>query len=139
MQTQEDHIPTLLVVEDDVIVRIVIADDLRLAGFEVIEAGNGAEAMSLLSGNRRIDVVFSDIHMPGGVNGIALAGFVIDRFPQTRIILTTGSDDGQDLAMATGLHLIRKPYRPETVIATVALVLKEIDSVRTQTGLSSRG
>lgn len=99
--------------------RIVISDDLIHAGFKVIEAGTGTEAQAILSSGRQIDVVFTDIHMPGRTNGIALAEFVLAGFPQTRVILTSGSEDGHDVAGASSIPYIRKPYRPETVIAEV--------------------
>jgi len=122
-----DQTPTVLVAEDDVIVRIVIADDLRLAGFEVIEAGSGAEALALLSSDRPVDLILSDVHMPGRLNGIDLAAIIMDRFPQTRIILCSGSTDGHDLAVISGIPFIDKPYRPEAVIALVASMLQDRD------------
>ncbi len=127
MHNPSDQTPTVLVAEDDVIVRIVIADDLRLAGFEVIEAGSGAEALAFLSSDRPIDLILSDVHMPGRLNGIDLAAIVMDRFPQTRIILSSGSTDGHDLAGISGIPFIHKPYRPETVIALVASIFQDRD------------
>ncbi len=119
MSRQTGEVPAVLVVEDDVIVRLVIADDLRQAGFKVIEAGTGTEAQSILSSGERVDVLFTDIHMPGRLNGIALAEHVLATFPQTRIILTSGSEDGHEVAGASRIPYLRKPCRPETVIAEV--------------------
>ena len=124
MHNPPDQTPTVLVAEDDVIVRIVIADDLRQAGFEVIEAGSGAEALDLLSTDRHVDLILSDVHMPGRLNGIDLAAIIMDRFPQTHIILCSGSSDGHDLAGISGIPYIDKPYRPEAVIALVASILQ---------------
>lgn len=139
MRTQPDKSPTVLVVEDDVIVRIVIADDLRLAGFQVIEAGSGGEALAVLDTDRTVDLIVSDIHMPGRINGIDLAVTVLNRFPQTRIILCSGSTDGHKLAGISGIPFIPKPYRPEAVIALVTLLLKEGDFDRTKARLRARG
>ena len=127
MHNPSDQTPTVLVAEDDVIVRIAIADDLRLAGFEVIEAGSGAEALAFLSADPPVDLILSDVHMPGRLNGIDLAAIVMDRFPQTRIILCSGSTDGHDLAGISGIPFIHKPYRPEAVIALVASILQDRD------------
>ena len=127
MHNPPDQTPTVLVAEDDVIVRIVLADDLRDAGFEVIEAGSGAEALALLTAGRHVDLILSDVHMPGRLNGMDLAAIVTDRFPRTRIILCSGSMDGHDLAGISGIPFIRKPYRPEAVLALVALLLKDGD------------
>lgn len=132
MHNPSDQTPTVLVAEDDVIVRIVIADDLRLAGFDVIEAGSGAEALALLSADRPIDLILSDVHMPGRLNGIDLAAIVMDRFPQTRIILCSGSTDGHDLAGNSDISFIDKPYRPEAVIALVASILQDRDLDQSQ-------
>jgi CheY-like chemotaxis protein len=120
-----DQTPTVRVAEDDVIVSIVIADDLRLAGFDVIEAGSGAEALALLSTDRYIDLIQSDVHMPGRRNGTDLAAIIMDRFPQTRIILCSGGTDGHDLTGSSGIPFIDKPCRPEAVIALVALQLQD--------------
>jgi CheY-like chemotaxis protein len=139
---QQTHTPTVLVVEDDVIVRIVIADELRLGGFEVIEAGSGPEALAVLSTDRTIDLIFSDIHMPGRINGAALAAIVRDRFSRTRIILCSGSTDGLDLAGIPAVPFVRKPYRPEAVLALVAQLMRGgegTDIDRSQTGLTALG
>ena len=139
MHHPSDQTPTVLVAEDDVIVRIVIADDLRLAGFEVIEAGSGAEALALLSADRVIDLILSDVHMPGRLNGIDLAEIVMDRFPQTRIILCSGSMDGHDLAGISGIPVIHKPYRPEAVIALVTSILQDGDLDQSQPRRQAQG
>ena len=125
MHNPSGQTPTVLVAEDDVIVRIVIADDLRLAGFEVIEAGSGTEALAHLSTDRQVDLILSDVHMPGRLNGIDLAEIVKDRFPQTRIILCSGSADAQEMVSISGIPFIDKPYRPEAVIALVVQLLKD--------------
>ena len=125
MHNPSGQTPTVLVAEDDVIVRIVIADDLRLAGFEVIEAGSGTEALAHLSTDRQVDLILSDVHMPGRLNGIDLAVIVMDRYPQTRIVLCSGSTDGHELAGISGIAFIDKPYRPEAVIALVVQLLKD--------------
>lgn len=127
MHNPSGQTPTVLVAEDDVIVRIVIADDLRFAGFEVIEAGSGTEALAHLSTDRHVDLILSDVHMPGRLNGIDLAAIVMDRFPQTRIILCSGSADAHEMVGISGIPFIDKPYRPETIIALVALLLKDGD------------
>ncbi len=71
-RTPADRV-TVLVVEDDVSVRDFVADVLRRFGYEVIVARNGAEAVSICDGSQRFDLLFTDVIMPGGVSGIALA------------------------------------------------------------------
>jgi CheY-like chemotaxis protein len=71
---------TILVVEDEPPVRIMIAEALRGEGFQVVETGSGDEALAVLESGRPINLVFSDIKMPGTLDGIAL----MDRLRQTR-------------------------------------------------------
>jgi CheY-like chemotaxis protein len=68
--------PTVLVAEDDILLRILIADELRDAGFVVIEAGNADEVVSVLRSGTDVDVMISDILMPGSMDGVALARLV---------------------------------------------------------------
>jgi len=107
------------------------------AGFDVIEAGSATEALSLLDSGRMIDAIFSDVQMPGRINGAGLAEIVQRRFPATRIILTSGSDAGYDLAGSPEVPFIWKPYRAETVIAAVERVLQGFGSGRGEDGLSA--
>ena len=138
MHNPPGQTPTVLVAEDDVIVRIVIADDLRFAGFEVIEAGSGTEALAHLSTDRHVDLILSDVQMPGRLNGIDLAVIVMDRFPQTRIILCSGSADGHELAGISGIPFVDKPYRTETILALVAMLLKDGDMNHSRPRLEAR-
>jgi CheY-like chemotaxis protein len=89
LQEQSPTAPVVLVVEDDVLLRLVTADSLREAGFEVLEAANSAEAMLVLA-SMPVDAVFSDIDMPGKMDGLALAQWMRQRRLDTKIILTSG-------------------------------------------------
>jgi two-component system, response regulator PdtaR len=80
----------VLVVENDVLLRLVTASNLRDAGFEVIEAANPAEALRILA-RVPVDVLFSDIDMPGNLDGLALAQWVHRSQADTRIVLTSGA------------------------------------------------
>jgi two-component system, response regulator PdtaR len=81
--------PVILLVEDDVLLRWVIADSLRESGFAVVEAANSAEAVRVMEATP-IDALFSDIDMPGRMDGLALAQWVHQRRFNTKIILTSG-------------------------------------------------
>ena len=89
-QEQSSASPVVLVVENDVLLRLVTASNLRDAGFEVIEAANPAEALRILA-RIPVDVLFSDIDMPGNMDGLALAQWVHRSQADTRIILTSGA------------------------------------------------
>ncbi len=100
--------PVVLLVEDDVLLRLVTADSLRASGFDVIEAANSAEAMRVLE-CIPVDAMFSDIHMPGRMNGLALAKWVHQRRLDTRIVLTSGVEKAIDDTYAYATFL-PKPY-----------------------------
>jgi two-component system, response regulator PdtaR len=89
-QEQSSAAPVVLVVENDVLLRLVTASNLRDAGFEVIEAANPAEALRILA-RVPVDVLFSDIDMPGNLDGLALAQWVHRSQADTRIVLTSGA------------------------------------------------
>jgi len=89
LQEQLPAAPVVLVVENDVLLRLVTAGSLREAGFEVLEAANSAEAMLVLA-SMPVDALFSDIDMPGKMDGLALAQWMRQRRLDTKIILTSG-------------------------------------------------
>jgi DNA-binding NtrC family response regulator len=89
-QEQSSAAPVVLIVENDALLRLVTASNLRDAGFEVIEAANPAEALRILA-RIPVDVLFSDIDMPGNMDGLALAQWVHRSQADTRIILTSGA------------------------------------------------
>jgi len=81
---------TVLVVEDDILVRLTIADHLRGAGYIVFEAPNAAEAAAVFASGERVDVVFTDVQMPGAMDGLMLARWVQEHYPGTPVLITSG-------------------------------------------------
>ena len=81
----------VLVVEDEVLIRFALAHDLRQAGFTVIEAATGDEAVSILQAVADISVIVTDVHMPGAMDGLALARFATRHAPHTRVVITSGN------------------------------------------------
>ena len=86
------NIPAVLVVEDESLVRLGAVTIIEDAGFEVIEAASADEAIGILECRSDIRVVFTDIHMPGSMDGLKLAQAVRDRWPPIKIIVTSGRD-----------------------------------------------
>jgi DNA-binding NtrC family response regulator len=86
----EAQVCTVLLVEDDVLVRTMVADELREVGMRVIEAGNVEEAMEHLRVGHSIDVVFTDIEMPGAMNGLDLARRLQAYYPDIKVLITSG-------------------------------------------------
>jgi DNA-binding NtrC family response regulator len=99
----------LLFVEDDALVRESVEPALLNAGFKVVVAKNGEEAVSILDSNLSITLIFSDIVMPGNVSGIDLAKIVKHRFPHIRIVLATGYTETQ--VNVDGVRVLAKPYK----------------------------
>src|SRR6202163_4476233 len=82
--------PVVLIVEDEFLLRIDAADMIAAAGFEVVQAGNADEAIEILESRRDITVVFTDIQMPGSMDGLKLARAVRGRWPPIKIFATSG-------------------------------------------------
>jgi CheY-like chemotaxis protein len=100
---------TILVVEDNPDVADVTATLLQQIGYRVLCAGNAIDALERIKGGDRIDLVFSDIVMPNGMNGIHLAQELMDRYPAIRVLLTTGYSDVA-AAGETRFPILRKPF-----------------------------
>jgi CheY-like chemotaxis protein len=101
---------TILIVEDEILLRMATADELREAGFFVIEAANGDDALAVLRDFPNIDAVFSDVRMPGTVDGIRLAELVKLHYPNLRVFLTSGTLEAFPTNRALADGYFSKPY-----------------------------
>ena len=103
---------SVLVVEDDFLIRHCAVESLSESGFKVLEAGNGPDAMAILEG-AQVDVVFTDVNMPGAFDGLGLARRISHRWPHIAVVITSGRGcpDG-DRASA---RFLPKPYMPDTL------------------------
>ena len=113
-------IPLVLIVEDEALVREIAAAAIEDAGFEVIEAANAQEAVDLLNGRPDVEVLFTDVDMPGKLDGLALANLVHAQWPAIRLVVTSGRslagpvpDDGRFVA---------KPYSLQHLADTLTSV-----------------
>ena len=102
--------PTVLVVDDEEIVRKWVNAVLSAFGCKVIEACGSCEALKIL-GSQRVDVLFSDCLMPGEMSGPDLAKVTVGLYPEMRIILMSGCYD-QGLHLPDGWTFLRKPFKP---------------------------
>lgn len=105
--------PAVLVAEDEVIIRLEVSDFLRECGFEVRECGSAHEARAMFLAGARIDILFSDINMPGPRDGIELAAWVEANYPAVVVVLTSGIADALQaagLACKNVRRFVAKPY-----------------------------
>ena len=109
----------ILVVEDETFIRFDAGDMLRASGFDVLEAVNADEAILLLERHSDIRLVFTDIDMPGSMNGLKLAAAVRDRWPPVKIIATSGHFQVRDGDLPADARFIAKPYQPAEIIKSI--------------------
>jgi CheY-like chemotaxis protein len=113
----------VLVVEDEPLVRFDAVDALQDAGFDVVEAGNADAALAVLFTRDDIAVLFTDINMPGSMNGLELAVEVHKRWPSIHIIVTSGLVKPRREDIPDASLFIGKPYLPEQVAAVVEKII----------------
>jgi signal transduction histidine kinase/ActR/RegA family two-component response regulator len=115
----------VLLVEDDLTVAALTKQMLEGVGLTVVHVKSAREALLELAGNRGIDVVFSDVMMPGGMSGVELAREVRARWPGLPVMLTTGYIEAARSAVAEGLEVLVKPYALETLVIALDTHLPE--------------
>lgn len=117
---------TILVVEDDPRVRALTIKRLKLIGYDVLEAADGPSALEILKRNEPVDLVFSDLIMPGGLSGRDVAKQARDIRPGIKVLLTSGYAEelvrGEDL-QHDNLRVLRKPYQQSDLVAALRDVL----------------
>lgn len=113
--------PTILVVEDVVLTRLVVADQLRTHGFTVIEVSNADQAMRILKAPVKVDLVFIDIHLVGSsLDGFGLGRWVRDNKPEAKVLFTSGEGSARGPG---GETVLPKPYRYEELLRRIRAVL----------------
>jgi CheY-like chemotaxis protein len=127
----QDEVPVLLVVEDDFLVRLTLVDALSDGGFEVLEAADAKEALTLVCGRDDIAAMLTDINLPGGSDGFALARAVRVVRPALPVLYASGRYSGVEAGQSVdGARFLAKPFTP-TLAATM---LRELMSESPPTG-----
>lgn len=111
---------TVLVVEDDYLLRLSATSLLRDNGCETLEAASADEALALLESGVAIDVVFTDVNMPGQIDGLELASAVRDRRPPIELIVTSGNSKTDKANLPEGAVFMAKPYSDEDLRLALA-------------------
>jgi CheY-like chemotaxis protein len=110
---------TVLVVEDEPILRLLAVGLVEEAGFEAVEADNADQAILILESRTDIRIVFTDIEMPGSMDGMKLARAIRGRWPPIGLILTSGRSTIRDDDIPERGRFFAKPYRPADIIETL--------------------
>jgi CheY-like chemotaxis protein len=118
----ESRRPVVLIVEDEFLLRMDAVDMIEAAGFAVAEAANADQAIEILEARSDITVIFTDIQMPGSMDGLKLARAVRGRWPPIKIVATSGHVHVSETDMPAGGRFLPKPYSP----AQVTGVLREL-------------
>lgn len=100
---------TVLVVDDEAFIRIYLVDIIENRGFRVLEAANADEAMALMEKHPEIDVVVTDIQMPGSMDGLKLSHYIRDRWPPTTLIVTSGKAALDATSLPLDASFLSKP------------------------------
>jgi two-component system, response regulator PdtaR len=110
----ENKVVTVLVVEDEAMMRMKLAEELEDAGYLVLEASDGTEAVEMLTLRPDVKIVISDVRMPGPIDGIELCRRVRSRYPGIKVVLSSGEPNAADSTAHDGFFL--KPYRVAWII-----------------------
>lgn len=102
--------PTILIVEDEVLVRMLAVDALVERGLPLVEAGTATEALEVLATRPNIRLMIVDISMPGDIDGLALARKVADRHPGLPILITSGRHEPQGVELPPNTRFLPKPF-----------------------------
>jgi CheY-like chemotaxis protein len=102
----------VLVVEDEHLIRMDTVSSLEASGFRVYEAKHAADAIRCLELNNDIRLIFTDVNMPGSMDGVALAHYVRGRWPPVKIIVTSGYAKVTEGDLPAGALFVEKPYHP---------------------------
>ena len=125
--SEGERLPAVLIVEDDVLQRLGVADYLRDSGFQVVEAATADEAKSVLEAGVEVDLIFTDISMPSGIDGVALAQWAANNHTDTPVMITSGLQSALDIARTAcpqAKALILKPYDYDALVRRLRAVLE---------------
>ena len=122
----EERTPTILIVDDEPLIRMAISDFLQECGFKTLEAAHAAEAIQMINSYAVVlDLVFSDVSMPGAMDGFGLAQWIRQNRPELPVILCSGDTKKSDLALdlCSGEPFLAKPFDFKLVLAQIRQLL----------------
>ncbi|MDO9637518.1 MAG: response regulator [Pseudotabrizicola sp.] len=113
----------VLVVEDTAIIRMGAVDLVRSAGYEALEACDADEAIRILESRDDIDLVFTDVQMPGSMDGIKLSHYIRNRWPPVKLLVASGAAIVAESSLPSGSLFFSKPYNDHDIIDRMASLL----------------
>jgi CheY-like chemotaxis protein len=113
----------ILIVEDSPIIRMSAVDLMESAGYVALEAGCADEAIALLESRSDIDLVFTDVQMPGTMDGIKLSHHIRNRWPPVKLVVASGKAIIEEGSLPTGSRFFPKPYDGHAIADAIGLLL----------------
>jgi CheY-like chemotaxis protein len=113
----------VLVVEDSAIIRLGAVDLVLAAGYVALQASNADEAIAILGSRQDIDLVFTDVQMPGTMDGIKLSHYIRKRWPPVKLIVASGAAILEESSLPGGSRFFSKPYDDHSITLAMALLL----------------
>lgn len=126
MMTMSDiakDVAIVLVVEDEPLLRLAGMDLVEAAGYEAVAASDATEAVAILEARDDIRIVFTDVDMPRGVDGMRLAAIIRDRWPPIKVIVVSGHIEDPGDVIPAETVFFSKPYREEQIVETIRRML----------------
>ena len=130
--------PTVLVVEDEVLIREDAIEVLEREGFETLRAGSVGEALAILEGRADVSAVFTDIQMPGDRDGVDLANHIARCRPSVAVLVTSGRSFSPPEDLPSASRFVPKPYMPRKVATLLREMIADAGAVWA-TGMDSPG
>lgn len=126
MINKSKNLPAVLVVEDEPLIRMEAVDMIEDAGFKVYEAGSSDVAIELMEKHDDIGILFTDIDMPGSMDGLKLAAYVKDRWPPVAIVIASGKVDFSVMKVPEGSTFFPKPYPTDKIIKALGDIAQKL-------------
>jgi two-component system, response regulator PdtaR len=119
MSVQTPYRPVVVIAEDEALLRMTAADILDEAGYETIQAADADAALAILKCRPDVSVLFTDIQMPGPLDGLELARLVHERWPEVLLLITSGNTFPPRGAIPDDGRFLRKPYRAAEIVGQI--------------------
>ena len=118
--------PTVLVVEDEPLIRMAAVDLVHDAGLKALEAANADDAIQILEARKDIRIVFTDVDMPGTMDGLKLAHHIRKRWPPILLIIASGKSILDEADLPSDARFFPKPYEHDRITATLVDLARRV-------------